>query len=268
MLQFKLGFQMLEEERQWMKLISWNVNGLRACIKKGFLEFFEDVDADFFAVQEIKLQEGQIDLKLDGYYQYWNYAIKKGYAGCAIFTKLKPLSVSYDFDADGWHPEGRIITLEYDDFYFVTVYTPNAQRTLERLPLRLEWERQLLNYLMKLDEQKPVILCGDLNVAHQEIDLKNWKSNKGNSGFTIEERECMTRLLDAGFIDTLRHFYPDKEGLYSWWSYMPSVRERNIGWRIDYFIVSEILQTKLVDADILSEIYGSDHCPISLTINL
>lgn len=251
-----------------MRLVSWNVNGLRACINKGFLDYFNDIGADIFAVQEIKLQEGQINLELEGYYQYWNYAIKKGYSGTAVFTKVKPIKVTYDFDEDSFHPEGRMITLEFDEFYFVNVYTPNAQRTLERLPLRLEWERQLLQYLKKLDRKKPVILCGDLNVAHQEIDIRNAKTNHGNSGFTKEEREAMTRLLDAGFIDTLRYFYPDETGIYTWWSYMKTVRERNIGWRIDYFIVSERLKDKLIDHEVHSDIMGSDHCPILLNINI
>ncbi|MGM8215676.1 exodeoxyribonuclease III [Bacillaceae bacterium W0354] len=250
-----------------MKLVSWNVNGLRACIKKGFLDYFNKINADIFAVQEIKLQEGQLDLELDGYYQYWNYAIKKGYAGTAVFTKRKPLKVSYDFEEDGAHPEGRLITLEFDDYFFVTIYSPNAQRTLDRLPLRLEWERQLLNYLKELNSKKPVILCGDMNVAHEEIDIRNAKTNHGNSGFTKEERECMTRLLNAGFIDTLRYFYPNEEGLYTWWSYMKTVRERNIGWRIDYFIVSNQLKERLQDSQIDSDIYGSDHCPIVLTLS-
>ncbi|GEL77220.1 exodeoxyribonuclease III [Tenuibacillus multivorans] len=251
-----------------MKLVSWNVNGLRACIRKGFLDYFNNIEADIFAVQEIKLQEGQIDLDLEGYEQYWNYAEKKGYAGTAVFTKQQPLNVTYGMDEEASHPEGRIITLEFEDYYFVTVYTPNAQRTLARLPLRLEWEDQFYHYIQKLDEQKPVILCGDMNVAHKPIDLKNDKSNKGNSGFTIEEREKMTRLLNHGFIDTLRYFYPDRDDLFTWWSYMKTVRERNIGWRIDYFIVSERMQDQLNDAQIHSDVMGSDHCPIYLDIDL
>lgn len=249
-----------------MKLISWNVNGLRACVKKGFLEYFKKVKADIFCVQEIKLQEGQIDLALEGYEQYWNYAVKKGYSGTAIFTKVKPLSVKYGVgDAEG-EDEGRIITLEFDDFFIVNVYTPNSQRDLARLSYRLEWEDELRNYLIQLDKEKPVIYCGDLNVAHNEIDIKNAKSNKGNSGFTEEERGKMSTLLNKGFIDTFRYFYPDQEDAYSWWSYMRQVRERNIGWRIDYFIVSERLQERLVDAEIHSEILGSDHCPVMLQL--
>jgi exodeoxyribonuclease III len=251
-----------------MKLISWNVNGLRACVGKGFLEYFESVDADMFCLQEIKLQGGQIDLQLDGYHQYWNYALKKGYSGTAVFTKEKPLSVKYgvgDLDTEG---EGRILTLEFPLFYLVNVYTPNAQRDLARLPLRLEWEDDIRAHLKKLDEVKPVILCGDLNVAHQEIDIRNVKSNIGNSGFTDEERGKMTELLAEGFIDTFRYFHPDKEDAYTWWSYMSKVRERNIGWRIDYFIASKRLGPYLNNADIHPDILGSDHCPIVLEMNL
>ena len=250
-----------------MKLISWNVNGLRACVSKGFLEYFKWVDADIFCVQEIKLQEGQIDLQLDGYYQYWNYALKKGYSGTAVFTKDKPLAVKYgvgDLEAEG---EGRILTLEFPQFYLVNVYTPNAQRDLARLPFRLEWEEDMRTYLKKLDEVKPVILCGDLNVAHQEIDIRNVKSNIGNSGFTDEERGKMTSLLAEGFIDTFRYFHPDKADAYTWWSYMNKVRERNIGWRIDYFIASKRLEANLKNADIHPDILGSDHCPIVLEID-
>lgn len=251
-----------------MKLISWNVNGLRACVKKGFLDFFNQVDADFFCIQESKLQEGQIELPLDGYVQYWNYALKKGYSGTAIFTKKKPLSVSYGVGDRETEEEGRIITLEYEDFYLVNVYTPNSKRDLTRLSERLDWEDKLLHYLKELDAKKPVIYTGDLNVAHQAIDLKNAKSNEGNSGFTKEEREKMTNLLANGFIDTFRYFYPNQEGAYTWWSYMSQVRERNIGWRIDYFIVSERLKEQLVDAKIHSHVLGSDHCPVELEINI
>ncbi|MFF2289456.1 exodeoxyribonuclease III [Peribacillus butanolivorans] len=251
-----------------MKLVSWNVNGIRACVKKGFLDYFKDVDADIFCLQETKLQEGQISLELEGYHQYWNYALKKGYSGTAIFTKEKPLSVKYGVGERGEEPEGRIITLEYEKFYMVNVYTPNAKRDLTRLDYRLEWEDEIRNYLRELDLVKPVIYCGDLNVAHQEIDLKNPKPNVGNSGFTLEERGKMTDLLDAGFVDTFRHFYPDQEGAYTWWSYMSKVRERNIGWRIDYFIVSQRLVDSLIEANIHCDIMGSDHCPVVLETTL
>ncbi|MES1040079.1 MULTISPECIES: exodeoxyribonuclease III [Peribacillus] len=251
-----------------MKLVSWNVNGIRACVKKGFLDYFKDVDADIFCLQETKLQEGQITLELEGYHQYWNYALKKGYSGTAIFTKEKPLSVKYGVGELDEEPEGRIITLEFENFYMVNVYTPNAKRDLSRLDYRLEWEDGMIEYLSELDLVKPVIFCGDLNVAHQEIDLKNPKSNIGNSGFTNEERGKMTELLDAGFIDTFRHFYPDQEGAYSWWSYMAKVRERNIGWRIDYFIVSKRLAESLIEANIHCNVMGSDHCPVVLETNL
>ncbi|MCT4477832.1 exodeoxyribonuclease III [Peribacillus sp. NPDC101481] len=251
-----------------MKLVSWNVNGIRACVKKGFLDYFKDVDADIFCLQETKLQEGQITLELEGYHQYWNYALKKGYSGTAIFTKEKPLSVKYGVGELDEEPEGRVITLEFENFYMVNVYTPNAKRDLSRLDYRLEWENGMIDYLSELDLVKPVIFCGDLNVAHREIDLKNPKSNIGNSGFTNEERGKMTELLDAGFIDTFRHFYPDQEGAYSWWSYMAKVRERNIGWRIDYFIVSKRLAESLIDANIHCDVMGSDHCPVVLETNL
>ncbi|MFJ7730108.1 exodeoxyribonuclease III [Neobacillus sp. NPDC097160] len=250
-----------------MKLVSWNVNGLRACVKKGFLDYFQEVDADIFCVQETKLQEGQISLELDGYHQYWNYAIKKGYSGTAVFTKNEPLSVRYGLSGDESEGEGRILTLEYADFFLVNVYTPNSQRDLARISYRLDWEDRILQHLKELDEIKPIILCGDLNVAHQEIDLRNPKSNVGNSGFTDEERGRMTSLLEAGFVDSYRHFYPDQEGAYTWWSYMAKVRERNIGWRIDYFIVSEKLGERLKDADIHCNVMGSDHCPIVLEIH-
>ncbi|AOH55071.1 exodeoxyribonuclease III [Peribacillus muralis] len=251
-----------------MKLVSWNVNGIRACVKKGFLDYFKDVDADIFCLQETKLQEGQISLELEGYHQYWNYALKKGYSGTAIFTKEKPLSVKYGVGDLTEEPEGRIITLEYEKFFMVNVYTPNAKRDLTRLDYRLEWEEAMIEYLKGLDMVKPVIFCGDLNVAHQEIDLKNPKPNIGNSGFTLEERGKMTELLHAGFIDTFRHFYPLQEGAYTWWSYMSKVRERNIGWRIDYFIVSKRLSDSLKDANIHCDIMGSDHCPVILEANI
>ncbi len=251
-----------------MKLVSWNVNGLRACVKKGFSAYFEKIDADIFSVQEIKLQEGQIDLKLEGYYQYWNYAVKKGYSGTAIFTKEKPLAVKYGVGNLDAEEEGRILTLEFPAFYVVNVYTPNAQRDLARLPFRLEWEARMHAYLKDLDSVKPVIYCGDLNVAHEEIDIRNVKSNIGNSGFTAEERGEMTSLLKEGFVDTFRYFYPSLEGAFTWWSYMNTVRARNIGWRIDYFIVSERLVPQLERAEIHAEVMGSDHCPILLEITL
>ncbi|OPJ57236.1 exodeoxyribonuclease III [Alkalithermobacter paradoxus] len=250
-----------------MKLISWNVNGLRACVNKGFLEYFKDMDADMFCVQETKLQEGQIDLQLEGYEQYWNYAVKKGYSGTAIFTKKRPLSVKYGLGDDEHDQEGRVITLEFEKFYLVNVYTPNSQRELARLDYRMVWEDVFREYIKKLDSKKPVILCGDLNVAHKEIDLKNPKSNKRNAGFTDEERGKITDLLDVGFIDTFRHFYPDKEGAYTWWSYMGKARERNAGWRIDYFIVSKRIKESLIGADIHPHVYGSDHCPVVLEVD-
>ncbi|MGX6444252.1 exodeoxyribonuclease III [Neobacillus sp. K501] len=247
-----------------MKLVSWNVNGLRACVNKGFLDYFKEVDADIFSVQETKLQEGQIALELEGYHQFWNYAVKKGYSGTAVFTKVKPISVRYGLGEEDSEAEGRVLTLEFDEFYLVNVYTPNSQRDLARLPFRLEWEDRILLHLKELDKNKPVVLCGDLNVAHQEIDLKNAKSNHGNSGFTVEERGKMTSLLENGFVDSFRHFNPEKEGAYTWWSYMNKVRERNIGWRIDYFIVSASFRDRLITADIHAEIMGSDHCPVVL----
>jgi len=247
-----------------MKLVSWNVNGLRACVGKGFLDYFKEVDADIFCVQETKLQEGQIDLDLEGYEQYWNYAVKKGYSGTAVFTKVKPISVSYGIGVEEYEQEGRLITLEFDDFYLVNVYTPNAQRELARLDFRMAWEDLFRNHLKELDAKKPVILCGDLNVAHKEIDLKNPKSNKKNPGFSDEERGKMTELLESGFIDTFRYFYPDKEDAYTWWSYMRKAREKNVGWRIDYFIVSERLKDSLKNSEIHSSILGSDHCPVVL----
>jgi exodeoxyribonuclease III len=250
-----------------MKLVSWNVNGLRACVKKGFLDYFKEVDADIFCIQETKLQEGQISLELEGYHQYWNYAIKKGYSGTAVFTKNEPISVRRGLGLENSEDEGRILTLEFAEFFLVNVYTPNSQRDLARINYRLEWEDRILSHLKELDERKPVILCGDLNVAHQEIDLRNPKSNQGNSGFTEEERGKMSALLEAGFVDSYRHFYPNQEGAYSWWSYMMKVRERNIGWRIDYFIVSETLCHRLIDAKIHSDVLGSDHCPVLLEIH-
>lgn len=251
-----------------MRLVSWNVNGIRACVRKGFLDYFERVDADIFCMQETKLQAGQIDLQLEGYHQYWNYAVKKGYSGTAVFTKEEPLAVKYGVGDSEVEEEGRILTLEFPQFFLVNVYTPNAQRDLARLPFRLEWEEAMRAYLKQLDAKKPVILCGDLNVAHQEIDIRNVKSNIGNSGFTFEERGKMTKLLEEGFIDTYRHFHPEQEGAYTWWSYMNKVRERNIGWRIDYFIASERLAPSLKKAEIHSQILGSDHCPIALEIAL
>lgn len=251
-----------------MKFISWNVNGLRACVQKGFLDFFHTIDADFFCIQESKLQEGQIDLDLQGYHQYWNYAEKKGYSGTAIFAKEEPLSVAYGIGIEEHDKEGRVITLEYDNFYLVTCYTPNSQNELARLPYRMTWEDDFLAYLKKLDTVKPVILCGDLNVAHEEIDLKNPKTNHKNAGFSDEERAKMTTLLDAGFTDTFRFFYPDAEGIYSWWSYRFKAREKNAGWRIDYFITSRRLDDKLEKAAIHTDIFGSDHCPIELVIDL
>lgn len=251
-----------------MKLISWNVNGLRACVQKGFTDFFNDIDADVFCIQESKLQEGQIDFNPDGYYSYWNYALKKGYSGTAIFTKKEPLNVTYGIGIEEHDKEGRVITLEYDNCYIITCYTPNSKTDLSRLEYRMVWEDDFRNYLMTLDSNKPIILCGDLNVAHKEIDLKNPKTNKKNAGFTNEEREKMTVLLNSNFTDTFRHFYPDKEGIYSWWSYRFKAREKNAGWRIDYFITSNKLNDKLTDAVIHTNILGSDHCPVELDINL
>ena len=249
-----------------MKLISWNVNGLRACVGKGFLESFQTLDADIFCLQETKLQEGQISLDLPGYEQYWNYAEKKGYSGTAVFTRIKPLSVTYGLGAEEHDHEGRVITLEFPDFYLTTVYTPNSQDELRRLDYRMTWEDAFLAKMKELEKTKPVIFCGDLNVAHKEIDLKNPKTNHRNAGFTDEERGKMTALLDAGFIDTFRYFYPDAEQQYSWWSYRFRAREKNAGWRIDYFIVSEALKDRLEGAAIHQEIFGSDHCPVELTI--
>ena len=249
-----------------MKLISWNVNGLRACLGKGFLESFAALDADIFSIQETKMQPGQAELDLPGYKQYWNSAEKKGYSGTAVFTRLEPLNVTYGIGSEEHDIEGRAITLEFEDFYLVNCYVPNAQRELTRLDWRMEWEDVLRAYLLELDSRKPVIYCGDLNVAHQEIDLKNAKSNRGNAGFTDEERAKMTQLLEAGFVDSLRHLYPDKTGAYSWWSYMYHAREKNAGWRIDYFIVSRSIADKINDSVIHPEIMGSDHCPVELDI--
>lgn len=249
-----------------MKLISWNVNGIRANIKKGFMDFFKEVDADVLCIQETKCQEGQVELELDGYYQYWNYAEKKGYSGTAVFTKVKPIEIHYGIGKDQHDKEGRVLTLEYDDFYLVNVYTPNSQPELARLSYRMEWEDDFRDYLKTIEIHKPVILCGDLNVAHQEIDLKNPKTNRKSAGFSDEERAKMTELIGVGFIDTFRHFYPDKIGAYTWWSYLGKARERNTGWRIDYFMVSEAIKDKVKSADILSEVMGSDHCPVELVI--
>ena len=251
-----------------MKLVSWNVNGLRACVQKGFLDIFKEMDADMFCLQETKLQKGQIELDLPGYYQYWNYAEKKGYSGTAVFTKIKPLSVSYGIGIPEHDKEGRVITLEYEGFYFITCYTPNSQNELARLSYRMEWEDAFLAYLDGLKEKKPVIFCGDLNVAHEEIDLKNPKTNRMNAGFTDEERAKMSVLLSHGYIDTFRYFYPDAEQIYSWWSYRFKAREKNAGWRIDYFITSEDLKDKLMDAKIHTEVFGSDHCPVELEIGI
>ncbi|MBQ7972281.1 MAG: exodeoxyribonuclease III [Lachnospiraceae bacterium] len=249
-----------------MKFISWNVNGIRACREKGFLDFFAEADADFFCLQETKLQAGQIELDLPGYEQYWNYAEKKGYSGTAIFTKHTPISVSYGIGVEEHDHEGRVITLEYENFYLITVYVPNSQDGLARLPYRMTWEDAFLAYIKKLEESKPVIYCGDLNVAHKEIDLKNPKTNRKNAGFTDEERGKFSTVLENGFIDTFRYFYPDMENIYSWWSYRFSARAKNAGWRIDYFITSGSLKDKLEDAKIHTEVFGSDHCPVELTV--
>ena len=249
-----------------MKFISWNVNGLRACVGKCFLEFFQQVDADFFCLQETKLQAGQIELDLPGYHQYWNCAEKKGYSGTAIFSKVEPLQVTYGLPQEEHNHEGRVITLELEQFYLVTVYTPNSQDQLARLEYRMQWEEDFRAYLQALDERKPVIVCGDLNVAHQEIDLKNPKTNRRNAGFTDEERAKMTALLQAGFTDSFRYFYPDVTGVYSWWSYRFKAREKNAGWRIDYFLVSDRLQSQLQGAKIWTEVLGSDHCPVELIL--
>lgn len=249
-----------------MKLISWNVNGLRACMTKGFIDFFKEADADIFCLQETKLQEGQIELELPGYHQYWNYAEKKGYSGTAVFSKKEPISVVYGIGVEEHDHEGRVITLEYPEFFVVTVYTPNSQDGLARLSYRMRWEDDFLAYLKKLETKKPVIFCGDLNVAHKEIDLKNPKTNRKNAGFTDEERQKMTVLQENGFVDTFRYFYPDREGIYSWWSYRFQARSKNAGWRIDYFMVSESLKEKLSDAVIDTQVLGSDHCPVELIL--
>lgn len=249
-----------------MKLVSWNVNGLRAVVGKGFVDIFNGLDADIFCLQETKLQEGQIELELPGYEQYWNYAEKKGYSGTAVFTRVKPLEVIYGLGIEEHDKEGRVITVEYEDFYLVNVYTPNSKDGLARLPYRMEWEDAFRGYLKKLEIKKPVIACGDMNVAHEEIDLKNPRTNRKNAGFSDEERAKMTELLDAGFIDTFRYFYPDKTGEYSWWSYRFNARKNNAGWRIDYFIVSKTLESRLERASIHQEIFGSDHCPVELEL--
>lgn len=251
-----------------IKLISWNINGIRACVKKGFMDYFNQVDADVFCIQESKMQEGQLELELDGYYQYWNYDEKKGYSGTAIFTKVEPLSHTYGLGIDEHDQEGRVITLEYEEFFIVNVYTPNSQQQLARLEYRMQWEDDFRAYIKELDKKKPVIVCGDLNVAHKEIDLKNPKNNRKNAGFTDEERKKFGDFLGAGFIDTYRYFYPDKEGAYSWWSYRFNARANNAGWRIDYFCVSERLKEQLVAADIHTDIMGSDHCPVELTVEV
>lgn len=251
-----------------MKMISWNVNGLRAAVGKGFLDIFKEIDADLFSVQETKLQEGQISLDLEGYHQYWNYAVKKGYSGVAVFSKKEPISVTYGLGIEEHDQEGRVICLEFDEFYYVTAYVPNSQDKNARLDYRVTWEDAMRAYLMELDKKKPVIFCGDLNVAHNEIDLKNPKPNIGNAGFTYEERGKFTELLENGFVDSFRYFYPDLEGAYSWWSYRFSARKNNAGWRIDYFVVSKRIQEKMTGAAIHSEVMGSDHCPVEITIEL
>ena len=251
-----------------MKFISWNVNGLRACVTKGFQDYFDSMDADFFCLQETKLQEGQIDLNLPGYSQYWNYAVKKGYSGTAIFTKEAPINVFYGVGSEELDTEGRMITLEYPEFYLVTCYTPNAQQGLARIDHRLKWDDAFREYLCRLDQQKPVIICGDLNVAHQEIDLKNPSSNRGNAGFSDEERDSFTKLLEAGFTDTFRYQNPDAVGAYSWWSYRFNARKNNAGWRIDYFLVSNRIAEQIVTTPIYSDVLGSDHCPVGLELNI
>ena len=251
-----------------MKLISWNVNGIRACITKGFEESFQKLDADIFCIQETKCQENQVKLELPGYYQYWNFANRKGYSGTAVFTRQEPMNVVNGIGIEEHDKEGRVITLEFEKFYLVTVYTPNSQSELKRLSYRMEWERDFLAYLLKLQEKKPVVCCGDLNVAHQDIDLKNPKSNRKNPGFTDEEREGFTRVLQSGFIDTFRYFYPDQENIYSWWSYRFKAREKNAGWRIDYFIASPQLESRLEDGKIHTDILGSDHCPVELDLKI
>lgn len=251
-----------------MKFISWNVNGIRACLTKGFMDFFNNEDADIFCLQETKVQAGQVELDLKGYHQYWNYAEKKGYSGTAVFTKQEPLSVRYGLGIEEHDKEGRVITLEFPDFYFITVYTPNSKTELERLDYRMVWEDEFRKYMKDLEKEKPVVVCGDLNVAHKEIDLKNPKTNRKNAGFTDEERNKFTELMNAGFIDTFRYFYPEQEGIYSWWSYRFKAREKNAGWRIDYFCTSKRLDEKLLSASIHTDIFGSDHCPVEVQIEL
>ena len=251
-----------------MKFVSWNVNGLRACVQKGFSDFFKEIDADIFAIQETKLQPEQIDLQFDGYTSYYNSAVKKGYSGVAIYTKKQPLKVTYGMGQEEHDQEGRMITLEYENFYFITVYTPNSKQELARLDYRMVWEDAFRDYIQTLQKDKPVVICGDLNVAHKEIDLKNPKTNRKNAGFSDEERAKFGELLDIGLIDTFRYFYPDQEGIYSWWSYMFKAREKNAGWRIDYFLTSASLNEKLVDAKIYTDVFGSDHCPVGLEINV
>ncbi len=248
------------------KFISWNVNGLRACLNKGFMDFFRAVDADVFCLQETKVSDGQLQLELEGYYQFWNHAKKKGYSGTAVFTKIEPLKVAYGIGVEEHDNEGRVITVEFENYYLVTVYTPNSQRELARLPYRMTWEDAFRDYLQKLCCNKPVVVCGDLNVAHREIDIKNPSSNRRSAGFSDEERAKFSELLDAGFIDTFRYFYPDKENAYTWWSYMFNAREKNVGWRIDYFCVSEALKSRLAEAAIHADIMGSDHCPVELCL--
>ncbi|AOY05644.1 exodeoxyribonuclease III [Bacillus subtilis] len=252
-----------------MKLISWNVNGLRAVMRKmDFLSYLKEEDADIICLQETKIQDGQVDLQPEGYHVYWNYAVKKGYSGTAVFSKQEPLQVIYGIGVEEHDQEGRVITLEFVNVFVMTVYTPNSRRGLERIDYRMQWEEALLSYILELDQKKPVILCGDLNVAHQEIDLKNPKANRNNAGFSDQEREAFTRFLEAGFVDSFRHVYPDLEGAYSWWSYRAGARDRNIGWRIDYFVVSESLKEQIEDASISADVMGSDHCPVELIINI
>ena len=268
LIQFRQMKRAMIDMAKTKKMISWNVNGLRAAVTKGFLDFFRDIDADIFCIQESKLSEGQIELDLPGYYDYWNYATKKGYSGVAVFTKDKPINVTYGIGIEEHDNEGRVITAEYDDFYLITCYTPNSQRGLTRLDYRMTWEDAFLDYVLKLEEKKPVIFCGDLNVAHKEIDLKNPKTNRKNAGFTDEERGKMDIVLSSGFADSFRVLYPDKEGAYSWWSYMGGARAKNVGWRIDYFIVSDKLKDRIKEAKIHSDILGSDHCPVELDIEI
>ena len=268
LIQFRQMKRVMIDMAKTKKMISWNVNGLRAAVTKGFLDFFRDIDADIFCIQESKLSEGQIELDLPGYYYYWNYAAKKGYSGVAVFTKDKPINVTYGIGIEEHDNEGRVITAEYDDFYLITCYTPNSQRGLTRLDYRMTWEDAFLDYVLKLEEKKPVIFCGDLNVAHKEIDLKNPKTNRKNAGFTDEERGKMDIVLSSGFADSFRVLYPDKEGAYSWWSYMGGARAKNVGWRIDYFIVSDKLKDRIKEAKIHSDILGSDHCPVELDIEI